>query len=59
MIQPREERKVQEGIHQEEICDMNEEEGEEILSKVNIPVESIAMNLKNSDLMLRKDMSEP
>ena len=42
----------------EEICDLNELEGQEIEQEVHIPEESVNMNSKNQEVMKYKDMSE-
>lgn len=42
---------------EEEICDMGEEEGQEIAEVVHIPAESALMNAKNSEVMRHKDLS--
>ena len=42
----------------EEICELDEEEGQEIIENVHIPADSSSMNAKNADFMHAKDMSE-
>ena len=42
---------------EEEICELAEDEGQEIAEQVHIPAEAASMNTKNSELMKHKDLS--
>ena len=42
----------------DEICELDEEEGQEIIENVHIPADSSSMNGKNADFMQAKDLSE-
>ena len=42
----------------EEICELDDEEGQEMIENVHIPADSSSMNVKNADFMQAKDLSE-
>ena len=42
----------------EEMCDVNQMEGEEIEEAVHIPADTSKTNAKNSNIMMYKDMKE-
>jgi hypothetical protein len=42
----------------DEICELDDEEGQEIIENVHIPADSSSMNVKNADFMQAKDLSE-